>query len=308
MSIETKLSKIGKALDKFFSKCHEKFAILFLEKKYKKHRVERKQPVLAQVTILILDSLIAFLSIFVAIELRIGEDFSDYSILYIVKNMLVFGLVSASVFLWGRTNLPFWKYTSNKDIVQIFLSSVIANIAFSPLMTLMNQEDFLPYSILIINIFILSFMLLAPRILSYFFYMQKVSKEKRFDLITNSLESSAGEQPVLLIGTPQSAEIFLQELLFNEDIQFDFHPIGIFSISEVEIGRTVGGVEILGEVRSLSRVLKTLHQKNIFPRQIIITEKSMPEHIKNFILKYSANNGLILMHATKQCSFKIINE
>lgn len=310
MSLESKLSSFGKILDKSICGIKKIFSDLFVEndKNRKKKNYKSQAGINSQYSILIFDSFVAFLSLFISIHLRIGMDFLDYSPAYIIKNMFVFGLVSSSIFLWLQTHQSFWRYTSVEDMVPIFLSVILSNLIFFPLMMLMNQEDFLPYSVLIINVFVLSVMLLTPRFLSRTLYNQRMNKLKKFDNLTEKEEAQVDMPPVLLIGNNASVELFLREVVINEDITFNFDPVGILSISEPDTGRTIKGVPILGEVRELARILKSLRDEGVYPRQIVITEKAIQDNVKSFLVKYVQDHGLLLMHVIHQYMFNTVTE
>ena len=312
MSLESKLSSLGKILDRTIVSFKNTISTMFFDSSgaKKKHHGHKSQSAIAtsQNAVLIFDSFVAFLSIFISIHLRIGMDFLDYSPAYVLKNMFVFGLVSSSVFIWLQTHQSFWRYTSVEDMMPIFLSVILSNLIFFPLMMLMNQEDFLPYSVLIINVFVLSVMLLTPRFLSRMMYNQRVNKMKKFDKFTQREEAQVDMPSVILVGNNASAELFLREVVINEDVTFNFDPVGILSLGEPDIGRTIKGVAILGEIRDLSRVLKELHGEGVFPRQIVITEKSVPENVKNFLVRYVQEHGLLLMHVFHQYTFNTVTE
>jgi O-antigen biosynthesis protein WbqV len=271
--------------------------------RYEKGHKARQQPSMASpYAILLFDSVVAFLSIFISIHLRIGMDFLDYSQSYIIKNMFVFGLVSSSVFLWLQIHQSFWRYTSIEDMAPIFLSVILSNLLFFPLMILMNQEDFLPYSVLIINIFVLSFMLMIPRFLTRMMYNQKINKIKKYGDLhhgNNSRKQSDSPQ-VILIGSTAANEIFLREVINNEDITFNFTPVGILAMDPEDIGRVIKGIPILGEVRELGRILRELREDDIIPKQLVITEKTVPEYMKNFLARYVQDHELLLMHVIHQ--------
>jgi O-antigen biosynthesis protein WbqV len=258
-------------------------------------------------SVLIFDSFIAFLSLFISIHLRIGMDFLDYSQSYIIKNMFVFGLVSSSVFLWLQVHQAFWRYTSIEDTAPIFLSVVLSNLLFFPLMILMNQEDFLPYSVLIINVFVLSIMLLIPRFLTKMMYNQKISKLKKYGNLEDKNRQQADAPQVILIGSNASADIFLREVVTNEDITFNFTPVGILTLDSDDIGHAIKGVPILGEVRDLGKVLYELREENVFPRQLVITEKTIPEKMKNYLLRYVEDHNLLLLHVIHQYTFNPVS-
>ncbi|MDR1288840.1 MAG: hypothetical protein LBJ77_00380 [Holosporales bacterium] len=320
MSVESSLAKLGKFLDLFFNRIGSGARDFLREArgggdsrrrsryndrgKRSKHHPSMMSPY----AILIFDSVIAFLSVFISIHLRIGMDFLDYSQSYIIKNMFVFGLVGSSVFLWLQTHQAFWRYTSIEDMAPIFLSVLLSNLLFFPLMILMNQEDFLPYSVLIINVFVLSFMLMIPRFLTKMMYNQKLNKLKKYGDPSHGNSKKQIDAPqVILIGSSSSTEVFLREVIINEDVTFNFTPVGILSIDSDDIGRIIKGVPILGEVRDLGRVLRDLSDEGIIPKQIVITEKTVPEYMKNFLARYVQDHELLLMHVIHQYTFNPVS-
>jgi O-antigen biosynthesis protein WbqV len=313
MSIETILSKFGKSIDIFITylrKCTRfSFAKLHEGGRIKVDGVPKMKHISGAISpyaILIFDSFVAFLSIFISIHLRVGMDFLDYSPIYIIKNMFVFGLVSSSVFLWIQTHQFFWRYTTIEDMVPIFLSVILSNILFFPLMTLMNREDFFPYSVLIINLFVLSIMLVTPRFLSRILYNQKIKKMKRF---SKELEQQAEVPRILLVGNSASIEVFLREVVSNNDVSFNFEPVGILTFDREEVGHIINGIPIVGEIRDIHNVMRTLNNREkIFPKQIILTEKALPENAKRFLIRYVQENGMLLMHVIHQYTFNSISE
>ncbi|MDR1332853.1 MAG: hypothetical protein LBJ69_00365 [Holosporales bacterium] len=310
MSIERRLSAIGRYLDIASDRIAASIRLM-LPKIIEFNRKVRGEAasVHQSYAILIFDSFVAFLSIFISIHLRIGMDFLDYSPAYILKNMLVFGLVSSSVFAWMQIHQSFWRYTSIEDFAPILLSVVLADILFFPLMLLMNKEDFLPYSVLVINTFVLTLMLLIPRLLSRMLYSQKLKKMRAQEKRASSGPQTLIENPmVLLVGSKESAEIFLNEIVSNDDISFNFEPVGILTFDPMDVGRVIRGVSIVGELRDIHAVLRVIKADGITLRQIVITEKSIPENAKKFLVRYVKDHGLLLMHVIHQCMFDTVAE
>ena len=304
MSIEMTLSKVGKVLDKAMMSVRNVVKAM-CSKSFSGNFRYGHTPMASQYLVLAFDGFMAFLSLFISIHLRIGMDFLDYTPLYILKNMLVFGLVSASIFLWLQTNQAFWRYTTIEDVLPVFLSAALANLLFFPLMMLMNQEDFLPYSILVINVFVLSFSLLIPRFLCRMTYNQKISKIKQFETVKRNVP---GAPKVLLVGNISSVEAFCREVEENEEIDFNFDPVGILTLDQAEMGRAIRGIPILGELRDISAVTKELKTEGIYPKQIVLTDKTLPELAKGFIMRYAKSTGTMLLHVLFQYSFNQISE
>lgn len=314
MSLEKKLAEFGKSVDRVSSSIRAFLKKTIMntvgshdEKQRRRTSKKNNSALAAPYTILLFDCFIAFLSIFISIHLRIGMDFLDYSPSYIIKNMFVFCLVCSSVFLWLQTHQSFWRYTSIEDIISLFLAVVLSNIIFFPLMMLMNQEDFLPYSVLVINVFVLSFMIITPRFVACTLYNHRMNTSRNNSEIHN-LQKVHESPSALLIGGSNATEIFLREIVMNDELDFQFNPIGIVSMDISEVGRTVKGLPILGEIRELHLVMKSLKKEGIYPNHLIITDKNLQDSVKKHLLKYTQDNKLILMHVFYQYSFNTVTE
>lgn len=305
MSLERTFSQIGKSLDNFFQQCSAFTKRVFIRKLKEDSSETQDEHLLASApySILIFDSLISFFSVFISIHLRIGMDFLDYSPRYMIENMLVFGLVSASVSLWLQTYQSFWKYTSIEDAVPIFLSVIISNTLFFPLMLLMNKEDFLPYSVLAINVFVLFLMLIVPRVTVRLLYNNRMSKIKNIEMAKTKEEKLADATQVLLVGSPAAVDMFLRDVVSNDDVQFSLDPVAILSTSSSDVGRSIKGVPIIGSVKQLESAIRELFKEGITPKQIIITERNIRDDMKNFLVSYVQQHGLLLMHVFYQYSF-----
>ncbi len=307
MSIENALSEIGKGLDRLALGIKKCVAAVFL-KCFKNKSQRNGFKVVSPYLVLAFDSLLAFLSIFVSIHLRVGMDFLDYSPAYILRNMLVFGLVSTSVFLWVRTYQELWRYTTVEDVVPIFMAVVLSNLFFFPLMILMNQSDFLPYSVLIINVFVLTTSLMLPRLLCRMFYRQKLGKMQWFEPVTTKNPQFKDVPRVILIGNIPSVEEFCVDVMSNENISFKFVPVGIITMRHAEVGRTVRGIPIIGELRDIQRVIHDLGNEGVCPKHIVITEKELSDGAKKFVVRYARSSGIMLLHVMFHYSLDEVSE
>jgi O-antigen biosynthesis protein WbqV len=309
MSVERKLSTVGRCIDSVVGKAVAGTKAILPGTRHGERRGRGDTASVPQsYAILIFDSFVAFLSIFISIHLRIGMDFLDYAPAYILKNMLVFGLVSSSVFTWMQIHQSFWQYTTIEDLCPISLAVILADILFLPLMLLMNREDFLPYSVLIINTFVLTLMLIIPRLLSKVLHNQRLKKTRKMQVRCAGQNAQAENPMVLLVGSKESAEVFLSEIVSNDDITFNFDPVGILTFDPLDVGRVIRGVSIVGELRDIHTVLRTVKADGIVPRQIVITDKSIPENAKKFLVKYVKDHGLLLIHVIHQCMFDTVAE
>jgi FlaA1/EpsC-like NDP-sugar epimerase len=130
---------------------------------------------------------------------------------------------------------------------------------------------------------------------------------KKYGSIDDKTHQQIDAPQVILIGSNASADVFLREVVINEDITFNFIPVGILTLDSDDVGHVIKGVPILGEVRDLGKVLYELREENIFPRQLVITEKSIPDKMKNYLLRYVEDHNLLLMHVIHQYTFNPVS-
>ena len=290
MSIENVLTKIGQNLDKivFSIRCWANETYKFVKRLIRRDNFSSIAP---HHLILISDSFLSFLSIFISIHLRIGMDLLDYSLFYILKHMLVFSLVSASVFLWFKTHLPFWKYMTIDDISPIFLAVIIANVLFFPLMMLMNSSDFLPYSSLVINVFVLCFFLIITRCIC-----------RAVNLYKNkpNFPHAPKKPKALLVGDMQSVANFCQSISASGAEAFSFAPGGILLLEKEDTGRTISGITIIGRISDISTIIRARQSKEDAIRSIIMIGDEMRNDEKNFIKKVVSKYGIKINSARLQ--------
>lgn len=248
--------------------------------------------------VLAFDTLMAFLSLFVALYLRIGDEFLEYTPEFILKNMLVFSLVSASIFFWMQTHRAIWRYVSLEDMIPLALATVLTTIIFYPLMLLMAQQESLPRSVPIINALVLIMLLGLPRFIYRSIHDQHLLQQRHANAETLI--------PVLLIGNGDSTELFIREVLHSPSLPYN--PLALITFEEDEVGRQIHGVPILGTIEELDEIITSLDEEKYPPRQIIITESNILKTQKQLVSKAAIAHGLTVMHMLQHFSMDVIDE
>lgn len=249
-------------------------------------------------TVLTFDTLMAFLSLFIALYLRIGDEFLEYTPEFILKNMLVFSLVSASIFFWMQTHRAIWRYVSLEDMIPLALSTILATIIFYPLMLLMAQQESLPKSVPIINALVLIMLLGLPRFIYRTIHDQHLLQKRR--------ANAESLIPVLLIGNGDSTELFIREVLHSPSLPYN--PLALITLEQDEVGRHIHSVPILGTLNELDEIIKSLNTEKQPPRQIIITESNILKTQKQLVSKAAIAHGLTVMHMLQHFSMDVIDD
>ncbi len=248
--------------------------------------------------VLAFDTLMAFLSLFISLYLRVGDEFLDYSPQFILKNMLVFALTSASIFCWMQTHRTLWRYITFEDMVPLSLSAILSNVIYFPLMILIAQQESMPRSVIIINNLVFITLLGLPRFLYRLVHERHLHQNKR--------KNAEASIPVLLIGCSAQAESFIREVLHSPNLPYD--PIALITLDDEEIGRKIHGVPITGSLKELAFVLNDLKTANRLPKQLIITHNQLEADSRRLIAQTARLYGLTLMHLLHHFSLDVIEE
>jgi O-antigen biosynthesis protein WbqV len=236
--------------------------------------------------ILVFDSLMAFLSLFFALYLRIGDEFLDYTPGFILKNMVVFSLVNISVFSWMQTHKVIWRYMTLEDIVPITMAVLLGSVLFFPLMILLGQQESLPSSMPIINALVLIFLLCLPRFTYRIIYDYHIRQRRR--------ELGVVSLPTVLIGHDETTEAFLREMLFSPEVPYA--ALGLVTPDIEDRGRSIHGVPILGSIDELDLVIRNLAADVVMPKYLIVTESKLTSSQRFIIAETASKYGINVMH------------
>jgi len=239
--------------------------------------------------ILMFDTMMSFLSLFIAIYLKVGEEFMDYSPSYILKNMMVFALVSISVFCWMKTNKGSWKHVALQDLLPTFLSALFANILFLPLMILMSQQESLPNFILAINTLVLIALLGLPR------FLYRLNSERRAQQSSGDLyEESPLLSTAIIIGDIKTLTKVTQPIDGDEENPiFPYLPIAAIIINPERFNpeqpqpKQINEIPVLGSFDSLHKTFQSLKVNKCLPSHIVILNYNLSVNHLKLILEIS---------------------
>ena len=192
------------------------------------------------------DMVMAALSYVLSLYLRVGPGFSDYDLEFLVAGAAAFTAIAGMVYLWMDLYRGIWRYASLNDLLAIARAVALIILVFLPVMFLTTRLADLPRSVVVINWFVLTILLAAPRIL------YRLLKDGRFDL---SFDRANDQRiKVLLIGAGEGAEMFIQAM--SRRTRSEYHAVAILDAAERRIGRHIRGVPVMGTVDDLAAVVR----------------------------------------------------
>lgn len=204
------------------------------------------------IIILIFDGLVASISLLISIQLRIGLSSLNSSIL-LFNNIFVFGLVSVSIFIWLKSNNQLLNHVN-----KLLISVVLSNTIFIPLMYLMCRNNDLPFTTVIINMFVMSCLLIGSRFIYYNFKFKSYT---------------------LLIGNNKSIIMFLRS--YKNTIIDTLKYIGIINTNpNININNGIE-IPVVGNISELPNIIRLIDVSQII---IIDNELSNDDREVLFVL------------------------
>ena len=215
--------------------------------------------------ILVCNSVMSSISMFISIQLRIGMDFFSSSYLLLFNNVFVFGLVSASVFVWFKVNIQSLHYN---DINKLLLSVLVSNFTFVPLLYLMNWTSDVPFAVILINIFVMSVLLLGLRYVYFILF--------------------SAREYTLLIGNRNSISVFLNS---QNNVIYEFlNNIGVINTNPDIPIYIKNKIQVIGNIMDLSYIISRTNIK-----QVIIIDSNLQDDYKDLLFKLSKQHKFLLV-------------
>ena len=225
------------------------------------------------------DVVMAGISFPLSIWLRIGVIPFDQSFLH--YGIWVFAGESAAVFLFSGLYRGVWRYASLPDLLGIAWAVTIAVLVFLATLFLTNRLIGYPRSTLLINWFVLVFLLGAPRIAYRLFHDGN---------LRHVLErGNPLAVPVLLVGAGDSAESFIRAM---RRTVAPFAVLGILDRPGGRAGRQIQGVPVLAEVGKAAEVVDRLAAAGRRPQRFMLADERVDRDQLRALLQVAEAKGM----------------
>lgn len=242
------------------------------------------------------DIVMAFLALFVSLYFKIGDEFLDYSSIFLIKNFFVFLLIFIGVFVMTQPYRTAWNFINIEDFAKIGLTAILANFLYIPAMFLLANDEAFSSIIPIINIFVLTTFLSVPRLIA------KTSHEHKLLKMHAKKQRSA----ILLIGESSNVEHFINEIPHIPS--FPYKAAGIvITDNEAKTNQTIHDVPILGTPDDADHVFEALNGDNINLSYIVIVDESFDQKRYKSFIKKAQENKIIVLKTIHKLSFNIMN-
>lgn len=220
------------------------------------------------------DLMMAGVSFYLALYLRLGEDLVNLPNAVIGAGLVVFIGCAAIAFTSVGLQRSIWRYVAIGDLWRIVQATVATLLLFVAVQFVITRLDDFPRSFLVIELFILTALLSGPR----FFY--RWFKDGH---LANLLERNARDRTlVLLIGAGNGSDLFLRELA--QGVAAPYRVVGIIDDQGGRAGRRIQGSEVLGGWDDIGAVLDDLSRKDLAPQRMVLTRSELePERVSDLL-------------------------
>jgi FlaA1/EpsC-like NDP-sugar epimerase len=175
---------------------------------------------------------------------------------------VLFIAVAAVVFFFSGLHRGIWRYASLPDLLSIARAVSITIMLFLAILFLTTRLDGYPRSTLVINWFVLIFLLGAPRI-GY-----RLLRDGNLSQLMQRLSPLA--VPVLLVGSDDAAEAFIREM--RRAPSAPFAVLGILDVGGGRrLGRHIHGVPVLAGVDAAGGIVERLTGEGRAPQRFVLT-------------------------------------
>ena len=207
----------------------------------------RRWPVRRALVVALFDATLCGLAYLVSFYLRVGDDILTWPPLALWGGLALFVAVAALVCQAFGLPRRVWRYAGLDDVATIGKAVVLTHLVFLPVLFLVTRLEDFPRSVLVIDVFVMTAFLAAPRLLT------RILRERRFGGV---LERDGRRVPVLLVGWGDAAETFVRNLARGDGAPY--RVVGVVDDRPDWQGRQVLGVEVLGTEAALEEVVERL--------------------------------------------------
>jgi O-antigen biosynthesis protein WbqV len=232
------------------------------------------------------DVSVAALSFWLALYLRLGDDFGSFPLEGTFIASLLFTATCGVVFWAHGLYRSVWAFASLRDLIEILRASTLAVAIFLATDFLTMRLEGVPRTVPFMAWFIMLAGLGGSRMTF------RILRERRLSVLWE--RSGGGRVNVLLIGAGDEADIFLRAVSSNP--QAAYNVVGILGENAKRVGRRIQGVDVIGTVDELSDVVAKLRTQMKAPSRLILT-RSVSRFNGGFvsqILEQSSALGLSL--------------
>lgn len=199
----------------------------------------------------------------------------------VLRMILATGAVGGVALYLFKAHRQLWTRVSLRDVVALTYAALLTSFIIA-IFSLFDFGERAPVRVGIGTIFVLLAGWVGPRMLARLWWESRTS-----DAVHRPEDQ---REPILLFGSGRRAIQFIKA----NSIDQRYHIAGFFHDDPRVRGRQLLGVPGLGMLTGLGEILEQLHEANIYPRRLVVTEDGEGGDDLARGLDHAAKHGMIL--------------
>ena len=182
---------------------------------------------------------------------------------FILKESLIFTLISSGFFLWFQTYKGLWRYVSWRQSALLVGVLGFASLIFFPLITKAHMQPIaIPTAIVLVNWIVASVLLVGSRVFFRIFH-------ERWSVADESLLTDAPMARVILVGAGLGARKFLTNLQAQKTHLYDV--LGCVK-TDPKLDTMVKNIDVMGSLEDLPDIIENFNTEGLHPHYIVFTD------------------------------------
>ncbi len=177
------------------------------------------------------------------------------------RSCILFTAICALTFVAARQHRGMWRYTTLNDVMRVVRTVAIADLLLLPALFVANRAQDFPRSTIIVLALALPPVLSVGRVLAHILAHGDLTAAFRFE--------DRSKPPAVIVGSASALSSYLSAMRRRMS---PLRVTGLVTLDDAPFGRTIGGAEILGDLRRLGSILKSLALAESREPQVVLAE------------------------------------
>ncbi len=190
-----------------------------------------------------------------------------------------FVAVCAVVFVVFRQHRTMWRFTALNEVVKIAQAVIAANLILLPILFSLDRAQDLPRSTPLIVAPVLTAALAFGRVLAHALAHGDIGAPFRFQ--------DRSRPPAVAVGSAKALSAYLTSRRRNAAQRI----AGLVTLDGAPFGRTIHGVEVLGDLRRLTSILKAVGAAEDREPQVVLTEPRPGRDLMEAVVAAAGESG-----------------
>ncbi len=187
--------------------------------------------------------------------------------------------VCAVVFVVFRQHRTMWRFTALNEVVKIAQAVIAANLILLPILFSVDRAQDFPRSTPLIVAPVLTALLAFGRVLAHALAHGDIGAPFRFQ--------DRSRPPAVAVGSAKALSTYLTSRRRNAAQRI----AGLVTLDGAPFGRTIHGVEVLGDLRRLTSILKAVGAAEDREPQVVLTEPRPGRDLMEAVVAAAGESG-----------------